>query len=1322
MDLPPGVNCLIENCKASTLINPYLGFFRFPKDEQRCLQWICAIPEERISIFKKRPLFMHFNYWICENHFEDNQFESWCQLVKTKDGVKKVKRLKETAVPTLFYFDFVSRTNDEDKIRVKIHMDDVQKLSKHSELKLSASSDLNFEKSDQTQDNNTENQCSGNVGNVNRPRPTYGPIRKTFTRIAKRNSKVKNGPIKVIVERKKAKSDHHNPTSKLVTKHSVDYYSKRRQTVNFFKKQKRIRHGEKKNQLRLTPGSQIIYRKFNESFDRVFQIPFDSNAAQCIRVVLRDVKIKSVILREKSANTINDKDIMDSVSEHNYHQSHEILVNNIISRNSNRSTNKVISKTKQDIYEETEQEDKYENVEIEIVNQEVHLKQVIATKRLYQNRINNDSIEENHNKTINVCNPISENKTKVSHICRKPIALHRGIRSQEPHKEYSNRNIEVELIERDGFLNNTVTRFQLDKNKVKNTNVDQEPRVSKLFPNKVRFNQAAVAHKDTKPKRIRQKPSAGRHVSRKKTTLAHGSKNNSKISTSDVSTLTCLTCGEILKDTKDLRIHMRNVHANKVFLCNVENCNFSTSTKFEMDNHKSLIHPSGLTEKQNVEFSFSSSDSDVVEVISQIESISPKTRHAIKKKEKTKNPLVLHSQSKSSSLITTLTNVHPDRYKTAKVFCNVLKMNKAYLCYNDKVEKKFETLIEAINETCKRKGRNEAYVWYDLHSNRTSLTYNEWFSKSMIVAKHLVDFIQKFDLILLFCKNTQEAIISFTSLQIIGSNTMLIGMRDHFLNILSLFNSKIKAVFIDEDFLSDDILNLLSEIKTIVLDRNDNKLESENIVNFSQFLKSNLSINDKNLPFVDPEDPTIILLTSGSTGQPKMVQKDQLSYLNLSLYLSNMFKSDRFFNDRAFTHFGGFFSVFSSSLGQTIVSTNIPSVSEKNDILEICKREQCDGALFMAYNISDIIEKDGEYLRNSLGSIKTILTSGQMADKNILNNLKNLLSSKIDIIDSYGSTEAGAICYRYWKRKKDFHLYPYVELSIRGEDGQIKQRGEYGNIWVKGCFNLKNFFPPNSKGRENHTSGVNSGWLNVGDVGMIDVEGTLTLSGRQNDVIKVGCLKTYPYKYEDKLNKLDRVKKVIIVGIPDKRLGETLGAVVQFHSKQSSSEDLQYFREKCNDYIKADENYGLMLKIEKILVLETDWPMTLMGKVKRSEIRRISWLSATAKYYLGTTANMAQKLEKTVNHDQNNCNFSITLENDENAMLYYEKRKNNVYEITHTYVPDSYRGQGIAGILMKTALEWIIEVEGRVLPTCSYASDYIKRKNNDSYNSVLIQL
>jgi len=54
----------------------------------------------------------------------------------------------------------------------------------------------------------------------------------------------------------------------------------------------------------------------------------------------------------------------------------------------------------------------------------------------------------------------------------------------------------------------------------------------------------------------------------------------------------------------------------------------------------------------------------------------------------------------------------------------------------------------------------------------------------------------------------------------------------------------------------------------------------------------------------------------------------------------------------------------------------------------------------------------------------------------------------------------------------------------------------------------------------------------------------------------------------------------------------------------------------------------------------------------------------------------------------------------------------NVWYFNHTLVPDSMRGQGVAARLVETALNYVDEQHGRVVPKCSYVVDYIKKNPN----------
>ncbi len=62
------------------------------------------------------------------------------------------------------------------------------------------------------------------------------------------------------------------------------------------------------------------------------------------------------------------------------------------------------------------------------------------------------------------------------------------------------------------------------------------------------------------------------------------------------------------------------------------------------------------------------------------------------------------------------------------------------------------------------------------------------------------------------------------------------------------------------------------------------------------------------------------------------------------------------------------------------------------------------------------------------------------------------------------------------------------------------------------------------------------------------------------------------------------------------------------------------------------------------------------------------------------------------------------------AEITFPEVSDGVYEINHTFVDDSLRGQGIAGKLMEQAVEEIRSCGGKVTASCSYAKQWLEKK------------
>ncbi len=81
--------------------------------------------------------------------------------------------------------------------------------------------------------------------------------------------------------------------------------------------------------------------------------------------------------------------------------------------------------------------------------------------------------------------------------------------------------------------------------------------------------------------------------------------------------------------------------------------------------------------------------------------------------------------------------------------------------------------------------------------------------------------------------------------------------------------------------------------------------------------------------------------------------------------------------------------------------------------------------------------------------------------------------------------------------------------------------------------------------REQETiEALKDGWLHTGDVGELDEQGYLTVTGRKKDMIISGGLNVYPREIEDIIHRVDSVAEVAVVGVEDEKWGEAAVAVI----------------------------------------------------------------------------------------------------------------------------------------------------------------------------------
>ncbi|MCW2720299.1 class I adenylate-forming enzyme family protein [Pseudonocardia sp.] len=117
------------------------------------------------------------------------------------------------------------------------------------------------------------------------------------------------------------------------------------------------------------------------------------------------------------------------------------------------------------------------------------------------------------------------------------------------------------------------------------------------------------------------------------------------------------------------------------------------------------------------------------------------------------------------------------------------------------------------------------------------------------------------------------------------------------------------------------------------------------------------------------------------------------------------------------------------------------------------------------------------------------------------------------------------------------------------------------------------------------------GWLHTGDLGRLDDDGFLYLSGRRGDKIVRGGENVYPVEVEDVLVKHPGVAEVAVVGVPERRLGETVAAFVvpAEGSAPPTADELRAFARERLAGFKVPGEWSFV----------TSLPRTSSGKVQR---------------------------------------------------------------------------------------------------------------------------
>jgi fatty-acyl-CoA synthase len=169
-------------------------------------------------------------------------------------------------------------------------------------------------------------------------------------------------------------------------------------------------------------------------------------------------------------------------------------------------------------------------------------------------------------------------------------------------------------------------------------------------------------------------------------------------------------------------------------------------------------------------------------------------------------------------------------------------------------------------------------------------------------------------------------------------------------------------------------------------------------------------------------------------------------------------------------------------------------------------------------------------------------------------------------------------------------LGPTEIILMDPTSGTVCAPNEIGEVWCRGETVMLGYYK-NPQATQDTVS--SDGWLKTGDLGCMDREGYLSITGRLTEMYKSGGTNVYPAEIEQHLVKHQAIKMVAVVSVPDERLSEVGFAFVECHEGHSVT--LPEIRDFCQGALAA-------YKVPRYLKIVTAIPRTSTGKIQKAAL------------------------------------------------------------------------------------------------------------------------
>ena len=532
------------------------------------------------------------------------------------------------------------------------------------------------------------------------------------------------------------------------------------------------------------------------------------------------------------------------------------------------------------------------------------------------------------------------------------------------------------------------------------------------------------------------------------------------------------------------------------------------------------------------------------------------------------------------------------------------------------------TLGQILRDTAEKWPDNDAVVYADRNFRLTYRQFDEMVDR---MAKGLMALgIRKGEKVAVWATNVPYWVVMQFATARIGAILLTVNTNYKISELEYLLRqSEAECIFVISHYRDTDYITTLNELVPELKTHERGKLRSEKLphlrlacflghekhrgmYSIPEILALGEMVDEKDFvarqASLDPHDVVNMQYTSGTTGFPKGVMLTHNSIGNNGFWIGE--NQDFSHKDRLclpvplFHCFGCVLGVLACvTHGTTMV---ILEVFNPIHVMKAVEKEQCTAlygvpTMFIAVLDHDLFDKF------DYSTLRTGIMAGSPCPAPIMRKVIDTMYMK-EITICYGLTEGSPVMTQTtttddMRRRTETVGKAMPEIEVRIVDPETNREvphGTQGEVCCRGYNVMKGYYN-NPEGTAKAIDEEN--WLHSGDLGVMDEDGYVAITGRLKDMIIRGGENVYPKEIEEYLYAMDGIQDIQVAGVPSQKYGEQVGAFIKTKPGFSlAPEDVQdYCRGKIAWY-----------KIPKYVVFLDDYPMTASGKVQKYKLREMA--------------------------------------------------------------------------------------------------------------------